>query len=148
MIFRNPSAGLRKLDNISYSLELLTDLLFRLEAAIDENSSLWAINSYYVFRSFIKGLLLIGVARVKQTPTTAISTQQFGKQDENIEIIKNALKEDKAKNRDLLESIQKLEQYAAASKTTKKSDKEVRYEKSKLEEERNRPKEPEPEPEP
>ena len=91
-----------------------------MEKVIDSNSSLWAINSPYVFKSFIKGLLLIGVARVKQT-TGSISTSQFGKQDENIEIIKNALKENKAKNRDLLESIQKLEAYANASKSTKKN---------------------------
>ena len=57
---------------------------------------------------------------MKQT-TGSISTSQFGKQDENIEIIKNALKENKAKNRDLLESIQKLEAYANASKSTKKN---------------------------
>ena len=52
-----------------------------------------------------------------------MSTQQFGKQDENIEIIKNALKENKAENKDLLESIQKLEQYVTASKSTKKNEK-------------------------
>ena len=30
MVFRNPSAGLRKLDHIAYNLELLTDILFKL----------------------------------------------------------------------------------------------------------------------
>lgn len=66
MAFRNPSNGLRKLDRISYNLEILTNLLFRLETAIDNNNALWAINCFYIFKSFIKGLLLIGVARVKQ----------------------------------------------------------------------------------
>ena len=33
--FRNPQCGLRKLDRISYNLEILTNLLFRLDAAID-----------------------------------------------------------------------------------------------------------------
>jgi hypothetical protein len=66
MAFRNPSNGLRKIDRISYNLEILTNLLFRLEAAIDNNNALWAINCFYLLKSFIKGLLLIGVARVKQ----------------------------------------------------------------------------------
>jgi len=70
-IFRNPVNGLRKLDKISYNLELLTNLLFRLEATIDNNSSLWAINSFYIFKSFIKGLVLIGVGRVKQGDTSS-----------------------------------------------------------------------------
>lgn len=83
MVFRNHSNGLRKLDHITYNLELLTELLFRLEASIDENSGLWAINSYYIFKSFIKGLLLIGVARVKKS-NQGISTQQFAKQEENV----------------------------------------------------------------
>jgi hypothetical protein len=64
--FRNPHAGLRTLDSISYNLEILTNLLFRLDAAIDEHSNLWAINIYYLFKSFIKGLVLIGVARFKE----------------------------------------------------------------------------------
>jgi hypothetical protein len=63
--FRNPASGLKRLDRISYNLDVLTSILFRLEAAIDENSTLWAINTFYIFKCFIKGLLLIGVARVK-----------------------------------------------------------------------------------
>lgn len=65
-IFRNPTLGLRKLDRISYNLEILTSLLQRLEIAIDENSTLWAINTFYIFKNYIKGLLLIGLARVRQ----------------------------------------------------------------------------------
>lgn len=30
MVFRNPNNGLKKLDCISYNLEILTNLLFRL----------------------------------------------------------------------------------------------------------------------
>lgn len=33
--FRNPQCGLRKLDRISYNLEILTNLLFKLDTAID-----------------------------------------------------------------------------------------------------------------
>lgn len=119
--FRNPQNGLRKLDRISYNLEILTNILFRLDAAIDEQSSLWAINIYYLFKSFIKGLLLIGVARFKQDEK--IISQQFKSGDENIEVIKNGLKEDKAKNKDLLDSIQRLEVFTSATKAIKKTEK-------------------------
>lgn len=47
-------------------------------------------------------------------------------------MIKNILKEDKARNRDLLDNIQRLENYTNATKAVKKSEKEVRFEKSKL----------------
>ena len=33
--FRNPKIGLQKLDRISYNLEVLTNLLFKLDTAID-----------------------------------------------------------------------------------------------------------------
>lgn len=83
MAFRNPTNGLRKLDRISYNLEILTNLLFRLESAIDNNNALWAINCFYIFKCFIKGLLLIGVARVKQADEN-ITSDKFKQQEENI----------------------------------------------------------------
>lgn len=145
-MFRNSSNGLRKLDKISFNLELLTNLLFRLESAIDDNQTLWGINSLNLFKSFIKGLLLIGVARVKQADN--ITSVQFKQQEENIEVIKNLLKEDKTRNKDLLDSILRLEAYINGSKNTKKNEKEIRFEKSKLLEQDNKPKEVEVEPQP
>lgn len=127
--FRNPSHGLRSLDSISYNLELLTKLLFKLDAAIDEQSSLWAINIYYIFKSFIKGLALIGVARIQQDHKIIMSELKGSKSEDhyemlkNIEVIKNGLKEDKVRNKDLLESIQNLETFTNATKATKKSEK-------------------------
>lgn len=147
--FRHPQNGLRKLDRISYNLEILTNLLFRLDGAIDNESTLWAINIYYLFKSFIKGLVLIGVARFKQDEK--IVSHQFKSSDENIEVIKNGLKEDKVRNKDLLDSIQRLEVVTNAAKATKAtkmmSEKELRYEREKLKELEARPKAAEPEPE-
>jgi hypothetical protein len=37
-----------------------------LEAAIDSNNALWAINCYHLFKNFLKGLILIGIARVRE----------------------------------------------------------------------------------
>ncbi len=51
----------------------------------------------------------------------------FKQQEENIEVIKNVLKEDKAKNKDLLDNIQRLEIYINATKATKKNEKELRF---------------------
>ena len=121
----------------------MTNLLFRLESAIDNNNSLWAINCFYIFKCFIKGLLLIGVARVKQADEN-ITSDKFKQQEENIEVIKNVLKEDKARNRDLLDSIQRLETYTNATKNTKRNEKEIRFEKSKQMELDSKPKEQEP----
>lgn len=56
------------------------------------------------------------------------------------------LKEDKARNRDLLDSIQRLETYTNATKNTKRNEKEIRFEKSKQMELDSKPKEQEPEP--
>jgi hypothetical protein len=36
-VFKEPKSGLGNLDRISYSLEVLTNLLFRLESVIDEH---------------------------------------------------------------------------------------------------------------
>ena len=62
--FRSPKVGLQKLDRISYNLEVLTNLLFKLDGAIEGANTLWVINTNYFFKGFFKGLLLIGVARV------------------------------------------------------------------------------------
>lgn len=51
------------------------------------------------------------------------------------------LKEDKARNKDLLDSIQKLESYTNAAKAVKKNEKEIRFEKSKMLELEAKPKE-------
>ena len=64
-------------------------------------------------------MLLIGVARFKQDEK--IISHQFKSSEENIEVIKNGLKEDKIKNKDLLDSIQRLELVTNATKATKKS---------------------------
>ena len=45
--------------------------------------------------------------------------------EHNLEVIKNRLKDDKAKNKNLLDSIARLEPIIKAA--TKKSEKEVRY---------------------
>jgi hypothetical protein len=68
-------------------LELLTNLVFRLYDKIENTITLWAINTIYIIKSFIKGLLLIGVGRVKGD-----STSQFKHQEDNVEVIKNVLK--------------------------------------------------------
>jgi hypothetical protein len=53
-------------------------------------------------------------------------------QQENIEAIKNVLKTDKVRNKDLLDSIQRMETYTNSLKAVKKKEKELRYEKSKM----------------
>lgn len=60
------------------------------------------------------------MARVKQADEN-ITSDKFKQQEENIEVIKNVLKEDKARNRDLLDSIQRLEAYTNATKNTKRN---------------------------
>ena len=122
--FKNPKNGLGKLDRISYNLEIITNLLFRLEAAIDENSSLWAVNTYSMLKYYIKGLIFIGIMRVKQGEKI---TDEPLKIDSNIEAIKNILKEDKVHNKDLLDSLQRIETSLNATKATKKNEKELRF---------------------
>jgi hypothetical protein len=61
-------------------------------------------------------------------------------------VIKNGLKEDKVRNKDLLDSIQRLEIFTNATKATKKSEKELRYEREKLKELESKPVEVAPEP--
>lgn len=119
--FRNPKVGLQKIDRISYNLELLTSLLFKLDAAIEDIPSLWVINTNYFFKGFFKGLLLIGVARVVSSSDGGENTiNKHSKSIEhNLEVIKGKLKEKKAQNRDLLESIARLEPIIKAA--TKKS---------------------------
>jgi hypothetical protein len=58
------------------------------------------------------------------------------------------LKTDKARNKDLLDSIQRLEVYTNALKTVKRNEKELRFEKSKMMELESKPKEQEPDPQP
>jgi hypothetical protein len=65
MIFRNPDSGFSKNHKISFNLETLTDLLFKLEVRIDENKELWGINIYTIFKRFLKGLYLEGLTRIK-----------------------------------------------------------------------------------
>jgi hypothetical protein len=137
--FRNPRVGLQKLDRISYNLEILTDLLFRLDAAIDEISTLWVVNTNYFFKGLFKGLLLIGVARVVSSTHDEKAISKHSKSIEhNLEVIKNSLKDDKTRNKDLLDSIGRLEPVIKA--TTKKSEKEYRYEREKIKELSNQPK--------
>ena len=47
-------------------------------------------------------------------------------------MIKNVLKENKAQNKDLLDSIMRLENHTNAAKLSKKNEKEIRFEKGKL----------------
>ena len=59
----------------------------------------------------------------------------------NIQVIKNGLKEDKIRNKDLLDSIQRLEAFTNATKHTKKTEKELRFEREKIRELQSKPKE-------
>lgn len=115
-------------------MELLTNLLFRLEATVDSNPNLWAINTFYIYKSFIKGLLLIGVGRVKQGDS---SSYQFKNQEDNAEVIKNVLKEDKTRNKDLLDCIGRIEAHLSIIRNPK--NKELRFIKATEEELRSRP---------
>jgi hypothetical protein len=118
--FRNTKQGLQKLDRISYNLEILTELLFKLDGAIDDIPSLWVVNTNYFFKGFFKGLLLIGVARVVTSTQDENTISRHSKSIEhNLEVIKNRLKDDKTKNKPLLDSIARLEPIIKAA--TKKS---------------------------
>ena len=129
--FRHPRLGLQKLDRISYNLEVLTNILSRLDGCIDQNESLWFVNTNNFFKGYFKGLLLIGVARVVTSNQDENTISRHTKSIEhNLEVIKNRLKDDKARNKDLLDSISRIEPIIKAA--TKKSEKEVRYEKEKL----------------
>ena len=66
MLFRNPDYGFTKNHKISYNFEILTELIFKLEAKIDENSDLWGINIYAIFKRFLRGLYLEGLSRIKE----------------------------------------------------------------------------------
>lgn len=140
--FRNPHQGLRKVNRISYSLEVLTNLLFRLEKALDQDKALWGIDIYYFYKSFIKGLLLIGVARFKQDEKLISQKFKDSNSNENVDIIKNMLKEDKAKNKDILDSISRLEAAIIVAKgPTKLTERELRFEREKIKQEESKPKE-------
>ena len=65
MIFRDPDHGFTKNHKISYVLESLTDLLFKFDAQASENSELWAINCYTMFKRFKRGLYLEAITRIK-----------------------------------------------------------------------------------
>ena len=69
-------------------------------------------------------MLLIGVARAKLDEKIITIKNQ---DDNNLEGIKNILKEDKVKNKDLLDNIQRLEQFINVNKGTKKNEKEIRF---------------------
>ena len=58
MLFRNPDYGFTKNHKISYSFDILYDLIFKLETKIDENSDLWGINIYAIYKRFLRGLYL------------------------------------------------------------------------------------------
>jgi hypothetical protein len=65
MLFLNPDYGFTKNHKISYNFDTLTELVFRLEAKIDDNSDLWGINIYAIFKRFLRGLYLEGLSRIK-----------------------------------------------------------------------------------
>ena len=59
-------------------------------------------------------------------------------------MIKNYLKENKSDNKELLQCITRVDAYVFANKGSKKNEKEIRYEKSKLVAEESKPKEAQP----
>lgn len=106
MIFRNPDSGFSKNHKISYNLEVLTDLLFKLETKIDENSDLWGINIYTIFKRFLKGLYLEGLTRIKEINPDLF--RSFHNDDAQLDAIKTRLREDKENNSELLKCISKV----------------------------------------
>jgi hypothetical protein len=106
MIFRNPDSGFSKNHRISYSLETLTDLLFKLEAKIDENNQLWAINIYAILKRYLKGLYLVGLTRIKEINPEIF--RSFHSDDAQLDAIKSRLREDKENNSELLRCISKV----------------------------------------
>jgi len=79
--------------------------MFKLEAAIDEHSELWAINTYQMFKHFLRGLVYIGIIRVKQDEKITV---ELPTKNSNIEAIKNYLKADKVKNKELYDCITRV----------------------------------------
>lgn len=95
-------------------------MLFRLDQVLDTYESLWFINTNYFFKAYFKGLLLIGVARVVTANQDENTISRHTKSIEhNLDVIKNRLKDDKVRNKDLLDSITRLEPIIKAA--TKKS---------------------------
>ncbi len=90
MIFRIPDSGFSKNHRISYNLEALTELLFKLEAKIDENDDLWGINIYSIFKRFLKGLYLEGLTRIKEINPDLF--RSFHSDDAQLDAIKTRLR--------------------------------------------------------
>lgn len=78
--------------------------MFKLEAAIDEHSELWAINTNQMFKHFLKGLVYIGIIRIQQDQEINLDQPK----NSNIEAIKNFLKANKAKNKELYDCITRV----------------------------------------
>eukprot|EP00919_Chromeraceae_sp_WS-2016_P043236 GHVR01103268.1.p1 GENE.GHVR01103268.1~~GHVR01103268.1.p1 ORF type:complete len:135 (+),score=3.34 GHVR01103268.1:1446-1850(+) len=93
MIFRNPIECLTNIYRISYNLEAITNLLFRLEGAIDEDQALWPINTMAIFKKFRRGLYLLSLSRIKQ-----LGQLELQYDETQLQTIKNILKEDKEQN--------------------------------------------------
>lgn len=82
MIFRHPEHGFSK-GKISYSLDVLTEIMFKLESKIDECTELWCINVYSLFKKYLKSLYLEGVTRIKQVNHELLHAQFTSKADDS-----------------------------------------------------------------